>query len=134
MAWRKINFYVEFSIHTICWSKLGCKDGCTPDSVIKLGWEVNTRSIQEDIFSKICNGSLMTWWKPYCFVTLSTVSPSKQDLSRQYQLFDLTLKSPITAAKKGPFWSRSPKSFRNSQKNFQIHLEPDSKTYTKKKT
>ena len=27
---------------------------------------------------------------------LSTVLPSKDDLSRQYQLFDLTLRSPIT--------------------------------------
>ena len=40
---------------------IGCKDGCTPDSVTKLDWEVNIRSIQEEVLSKICVGSLMTW-------------------------------------------------------------------------
>ena len=34
--------------------------GCTPDSAIKLGWELNIRSIQEEVLSKICVGSLMT--------------------------------------------------------------------------
>ena len=64
-----------------------------PDSVVKLSWEVNTRSIQEEILSKVCFGSLMTRRNPNCLVISSTVSPFKQDLSQQYQLFDLTLNS-----------------------------------------
>ena len=103
---------------TIWWWQLGCIGGCTPDSVIKLGWEVNGRWIQDKVLLKICAGSLMTWRSPYCFVMLSTVSPSKEDFSRQHQLFDLTLKSRITTAKKGLFWTRSSQFLSKFSKKF----------------
>ena len=48
-------------------------------------------------------------WFSNDLVMLSTVSPFKEDLSRQYQLLDLTLKSPIITTKKGLFWSSSSK-------------------------
>ena len=48
-------------------------------------------------------------WFSNDLVMLSTVSPFKEDLSRQYQLLNLTLKSPIITTKKGLFWSSSSK-------------------------
>ena len=41
--------------------ELRCKDGCTPDSIIKLGCDVKIRSMQVEELSNICVDSLMTW-------------------------------------------------------------------------
>ena len=69
--------------------------------VIKLKWEVKIRSIQEEEeLSQMWGGSSVIWWSPYYNVKISTVLPTKQDVSGQYQLFDLTLKSPVTTTKK----------------------------------
>ena len=62
MRWREKICMLNLT-YTISWWQLGCRDGCTPDSVIKLGWEVNIRSIQEEVLFKI--------WRPYCFIILN---------------------------------------------------------------
>ena len=48
------------------------RDGCTPDSVIKFGCEMNIRSMHGEN-SNICAGSLITWCKPNCDEILSIV-------------------------------------------------------------
>ena len=45
------------------------------------------RLIQEEELPNMCIGSLMTSWSPCLFVIVSTLLPSEQDLSWQYQLF-----------------------------------------------
>ena len=61
----------------IWWWQFWCNDGCTPDSITKLGWEVKIRSIQEEDESKMCVGSLMIWLNPNCDVICSILLPSK---------------------------------------------------------
>ena len=50
------------------WWQFWCNYRCTTDSIIKLGWEVKIRSIQEDDESKMYVGSLMIWVNPNCEV------------------------------------------------------------------
>ena len=87
----------------ICWWKLRCKDGWTPDSVIKCGFEVNVRSIHEEENSNIYVGSLIIWCKPNCDEILSIDSPSVVFMSFLHQLLDSTLKSPRSTTRSGLF-------------------------------
>ena len=50
----------------ISWWELGCKDGWTPDSVIRFGFELNIRSIHEEEDSNIWVDSLIISCKPNC--------------------------------------------------------------------
>ena len=59
----KLNF-----AKTIWWWQFECKDGWTPDSISKLGWEF--KSIHKEKLFKICTGSLISWCKPFCEVIL----------------------------------------------------------------
>ena len=34
--------------YTSWWWQYSCSEECIPDSITRLGWDVNTRSIQED--------------------------------------------------------------------------------------
>ena len=68
-----------------CW-ELGYKDVWAPDSVIKFGCEVDIRSIQEEEDSNICLGSLITWCKPNCDDSTSSVV-----MSFLHQLLDFAL-------------------------------------------
>ena len=67
---------------------------CTLDSEIRLGWEVNIKSIKAEEFSKMCIGSFKTWYNSHCDETFSIAIPSKFVLSCLYQLVHLALKSP----------------------------------------
>ena len=46
-------------------------DEWTPESIIKLGTDVNMRSIHEEELSTICVGSSITWCNPNYDVMLS---------------------------------------------------------------
>ena len=56
---------------TIWWRQLGCKDGWTPDSISKLGWELEIKLIHEEELFQVCVGSLISWCKAFCEVTAS---------------------------------------------------------------
>ena len=60
----------------IWWWELGCKDGWTPDSVIKFRCEVNIRSVYEEEASNVCVGWLITCCKPNCDYIFSIALPS----------------------------------------------------------
>ena len=66
---------------------------CTPDSITRLGWDINTRSIQEDEFD-ICVGSWINCFSQNWEVVASILEPSLVLLSCLYQLDDFALKSP----------------------------------------
>ena len=72
----KLNF-----TYAIWWWQLGCKDGCTLGSIIKLDCDVNIRLMQVEECSDICVVSLISLWSPYHFVIVSTALPSELDLS-----------------------------------------------------
>ena len=72
----------------IWWLELGCKDGWIPDSVIKLCWEVNTRSVHKEEDSNIFAGSLITWCKPNSDQILFIALPSIVIMSFLHQLLD----------------------------------------------
>ena len=97
----KLNF-----AKTIWWWQFECKDGWTPDSISKLGWELKIKSIHEEELFKICVGSLISWCKPFCEVTASIFLPSSLVISLLYQLLDLALKSLRATIKKRFFWAR----------------------------
>ena len=82
---------------------IGCSEKCTPGSVIKLGCDVNIRSIQDDEVFVMCVGALIICCKPNCVVTFSNAFPSRLDLSRQNQFFDLSFKSSINPIRNGLF-------------------------------
>ena len=78
----------------IWWWELGCKDGWTPDSVIRFGCEVNFRLTHEEEDSSICVGSLIIWCKPNCDEIFSLALPLVVAMSSLHQLLDFALKSP----------------------------------------
>ena len=90
----------------IWWWQFWCNDGCTPDSITKLGWEVQIRSIQEEDESKMCVGSLMIWLSPNYDVIYSILLPSKLVRLFAHQFVDFALKSPIVTKTKGLFCAR----------------------------
>ena len=94
------------------------QDGCTLDSISKFAWDVKIRSIDEEELSKICVGSLITCCRPNCHVTFSIIFPSKLHLSFLYEFFDLALKSPVSTAKKGMFWTKLSKFNSSFSENF----------------
>ena len=47
------------------------KDGWTPDSINKLGWELEIKLIHEEELFQVCVGSLISWCKAFCEVTAS---------------------------------------------------------------
>ena len=94
----KLIFKLNFE-YTIWWWQFGCKDGWTPESTTKFGYDVKMRSIQDEEFSKTCVGSFMIWWSPNCEVRNSIFAPSQVVLSLIYQLLDFILKSPSTTVK-----------------------------------
>ena len=65
-----------------------CSEECTPESVIKLGWDVNIKSIQDDEVFDMCAGFLIICCKPSFAVSFSISFPSWLNLSWQYQFFD----------------------------------------------
>ena len=73
------------------------------DSITRLGWEVNIKSIQEEEFPKMWVSSLINCCRPNCEVTASILGPSDVVLLCLYQFEDLLLKSPKTTIKNG-FW------------------------------
>ena len=87
----------------IWWWELGCKDGWTPDSVIRFGCEVNIRSIHEEEDSNIWVGSSIIWCQPNCDVIFSIALPSVVVVSFLQQLLDFALKSPRSTARNGLF-------------------------------
>ena len=88
------------------WWQFGCKDGWTPNSVIKFGCDVNMRSIHEEQLCKICVGSFINWCYPNWGVTFSNAFLWDVVLSLQYQTLDFALKSPIATRRKGLFWDK----------------------------
>ena len=48
----------------IFWWQLGCSEGWVPLSIIRLGWSVKIKSIQEEEFFKIYIGSDNNCLKP----------------------------------------------------------------------
>ena len=77
------------------------KWGMEPDSITRLGWEINNRSIYEGESVKIWIGSLINCCKPNWHVIASILEPSLVVLSSLYQFNDLALKSPRTTNKYG---------------------------------
>ena len=88
------------------WWQFACKDGWTPDSIIKFGCDANMRSIHEKELCKIYVGSFMTWCNPNYDVTFYNAFPWGVVLSLQYQNFDFALKSPRATRRKGFFWDK----------------------------
>ena len=99
--------------YVIWWWQFRCKDGWTPDSVIKSGCDANMRSIREEEFFKICIGSFMTWCNPKCDVKISNAFPWEVVLSLQYQHFDSPLKSLIATRGKELFRDKVSKLSQN---------------------
>ena len=64
----KFNFYKNWLL------QFGCSEECTPDSVIRMDFEVNIGSLQNDEVIDICEGSLII--KSYSAVTFSITLPS----------------------------------------------------------
>ena len=87
----------------IWWWGLGCKDGWTPDPVIRFGCEVNIRSIHEEEVSNICVGLLIIWCKPNCNEILFIVLSSLVVMSFLHQSLDFTLKLPRSTTRNGLF-------------------------------
>ena len=91
----------------IWWWELWCKDGWTPDSVIRFGSKVNIRSIHEEEDSNTWVGSLIIWCKPNCDEIFCIALPSVVVISFLQQLLDIALKSPrITTRNEWRFSSR----------------------------
>ena len=101
------------------WWQLGCKDGWTPDSIIKFGCDANMRSINGEKMCKICVGSFVAWCNPNCDVTFSNAFPWEVVLSSQYQIFDFALKSPITTRRKKCFETKLLNLIQSYQQTFQ---------------
>ena len=57
------TFRLNFA-YTRWWWQFSRSEECTPDSITRLGWDVNTRSIQEDEFDNICVGSWINYISP----------------------------------------------------------------------
>ena len=93
----------------IWWWQFWCNEGCTPDSITKLGWELKIRSIQEEDESKMCVGSLIIWVNPNYDVIYLTLLPSKLVWSFAHQFVNIELKSPIATKREGLFRARLPK-------------------------
>ena len=64
---------------------------------------------EKELF-KICVGSLISWCKLFCEVTVSIFLSSLLVISLFYQLLDLALNSPRATIKKWLFWARVSKS------------------------
>ena len=71
----------------------------TPNSTIKLGCEVNNKSVQENELSNVCIGSLIIGWNPNCSEVTSISLPSAVVLSCLNQLHDFVLKLPRATIK-----------------------------------
>ena len=90
----------------------------TPESVIKFGWDVNIRSIQDDEVFDMWVGFLIICCKPNCAVTFSISFPSWLVLSWEYQFFDLAFKFPINTIRNGLFWHQVSKFNSKLSMNF----------------
>ena len=85
------------------WWELGCKDGWTPDSVIKFACEMNIRSIHEQEGCNICLGSLIIWFKANCNDIFSIILPALVVMSFLHQLLNFALKSKRSTTRKDCF-------------------------------
>ena len=66
---RKTHDLKLIFVHIIWWWQFWWREEWTPDSISRLGWEVNNRSIYEDESVKIWVGSLINCCKPNWDVT-----------------------------------------------------------------
>ena len=89
--------------YIIWWWQFEWSEGWTTDSITRLGWEVNIKSMQEEEFPRMWVGSLINCCRPNCEITASILEPSYVVLLCSYQVEDLALKSPRTTVKNG-FW------------------------------
>ena len=87
----------------IWWWELGCKDGWTPDSVIRFGCEMNIRLIHKEEDSNIWVGSLIISCKPNCEEIFSIALHSVVAMSFLHQLPDFALKLPRSTTRNGLF-------------------------------
>ena len=90
-----------------------------------MGWDVKTKSIHEDEFSRICIGSFVIWYNPNWDATFSTEISSRVVVSWLYQWLSFVLKSPITTSNYGYFWITCPRLIQSSVKITKIHFEFD---------
>ena len=65
-----------------------------PVSMTKFGWDVNIKSIQEEVLSSKCVGLLIICLRSYSVAKQSVLVPSKLLLAMMHQLDDRALKSP----------------------------------------
>ena len=72
-----------------------------PNSITRLGWEVNIKSLQEEELPKMWVSSLINYCRTTCEVTVSILKPSYVVLLCLYQFEDLLLKSPRTTVRNG---------------------------------
>ena len=97
-----MDFEFKFGI-CYWWWQFEWSEGWTPDSITRVGWEVNIKSMQEEEFPKMWVGSLINCCRPNCEVTASILEPSYVVLSCLYQFEDLLSKS-LRATVSNGFW------------------------------
>ena len=78
-----------------------CKNELTPKFTDKFVWSVKIKSMQEDLFAKICVGSLINWKKPFEDANESNFESSLVWIPFVHHRGDLALKPPVITAKDG---------------------------------
>ena len=76
IRWRITHFQIKISRYTSWWYQFSCSEKCTPYSITRPGWDVNTRSMQKYKFDKIWFGSSFNCCSPNWDVIVSILEPS----------------------------------------------------------
>ena len=83
------------------WWHSSQSDISTPELLIKLGFDVKMKSIQDKESLVICVGWLISWLYPAGRVIMFISRPSRFSLSHLYYFVDLALKSPVIIEQAG---------------------------------
>ena len=90
---RRIEYFqINFAYINWLW-QFWWREEWTPDSITRLGWEVNITLMQDDESVKICAGSWIKCFKPNWDFITSIFQSSYVVVSCLYQLYDLALTS-----------------------------------------
>ena len=86
------------------WWQFRWREGWTPDSKTRFGWEVSTRSIQDEEEQRKWISSLINWCSPWMLVKIYSLDPLYDVLSFLNYVILLALKLQRATDKKGFFY------------------------------
>ena len=96
-----MGIFKSISPYTMLWWHFSKSDISTPELLIKLGYDVKMRSIQDKESLVVYVGWLISWLYPAAGVMIFISRPSIFSLSNLHHFVDLALQSPVIIEQAG---------------------------------